>query len=159
MLKVRHQNTQSFSPHIHSIKFHIHKFGATNIATSDPPSLNLRHNPSHSHQIGATETASMLPSSVWPTFCCQDTQNRNFRVWVSVPPSLAIWLLVTFSVPPSSIYWSHRDSKVHTFSTSRYHRVVHFGVTEFALLYVTVEFWLLPIYTPSPTSYSWEKHS
>ena len=101
----------------------------------------------------------MLPSSLWPTFYCQDTKNRNLRVWVSVPLSLAIWSLVTFSVPPSCIDRSHRDSKVPHFSANRYHRVVYFGVTKFPLLCVTVGFWLLPIYTPSATSHSWEKHS
>ena len=148
MLKVSHQNTESFSPHIHSVKFHIHTFGVTNIATSDPSSLNLRQNPRHSHQIGATETASVLPSSVWPTFCCQHTQNRNFRVWVSVPPSLSIWSLVTISVPMSSIYRSHRDLKVHTCTTE-----LSTSVSP-SLLFVC-NCWILDaayiyIYTPSP---------
>ena len=62
----------------------------------------------------------MLPKIV------SSTQNRNFWVWVSVSPSCVIWPLATFLVPPSCVYRSHRDSKVHTFSASRYHRVCSF---------------------------------
>lgn len=158
MLKVSNQNTESFFPHNHSVQFHILKFGATNFCISAPPTFTW-------DKTLAIPTKMVQPKQ----YRCYRVQgdhlsvasvhNRNFWVLVSVSPSCVIGPLATFSVPPSCVNCSHRDSKVASFCVSRYHRVYDFGVPKFVTLGVMVGFFLLPIYTPSPTFHSWGKHS